>query len=275
MNTSKKLLLGFFLLLSSLLANAQNDTIHLSDGTIMIGEIKSLQRGVLTIETDCSDSDFKVESGKVETITSSQHFIIILENSEQFEGTINKTDSNYVEIIFSDSSGVLIEIDRIIELRTYDEKIKDRFSAYIDFGLDLTKANNLSQYSLRSGGSYRAKRWFLSINVNSLRSNQDDVAPIERNDGNLGVDYIMTKNWFVQTKYSWLQNNEQNLELRTITSGGLGKFLFKTSHYYWSISTGAAWVNEIFLEVEGIKEPDRESEKLISQPNSIFLIWEI
>ena len=267
----KELNLSIFLILTTILSYSQNDTIHLSDGTFMVGEIKSLARGILTIETDCSENDFQVDADKIIGLNSSQNFIVILDDGQQFEGTINETDSAYIEIVFEDRSGVIVDLDKVIELRSFDKKTFDRFSAYIDFGFSLTKANNLNQYSLRSGGSYKAKRWVASINVNSLRSSQDSVAPTERNDGNLGLDYLMRKNWFLQSRYSWLQNNEQNLKLRTITSGGIGKYLFNTSKLYWSLSTGAAWVNESFLPIEGSIQPDKESgETYLSTELNLF-----
>ena len=40
--------------------SAQKDSIRFSDGQILVGEIKSLEHGILEVETKFSDSDFKI-----------------------------------------------------------------------------------------------------------------------------------------------------------------------------------------------------------------------
>ena len=51
--SAKALPLTFLILLSTVL-KAQKDSLVLKNGNIIVGEIKSLDKGVLTIETDYS-----------------------------------------------------------------------------------------------------------------------------------------------------------------------------------------------------------------------------
>jgi len=44
---------------------AQNDTIQLKNKDLLVGEVKSISKGILIIETGYSDEDFKVEFNKV------------------------------------------------------------------------------------------------------------------------------------------------------------------------------------------------------------------
>ena len=46
---------------------AQNDTIQLKNKDLLVGEVKSISKGILIIETAYSDEDFKVEFNKVRT----------------------------------------------------------------------------------------------------------------------------------------------------------------------------------------------------------------
>ncbi|MCE2497160.1 MAG: hypothetical protein J4F31_11390 [Flavobacteriales bacterium] len=39
----------------------QNDTRGLINGDLIVGDVKTVNKGVLTVETDYSDSDFKIE----------------------------------------------------------------------------------------------------------------------------------------------------------------------------------------------------------------------
>ncbi len=47
---------------------AQNDTLILHNGDIIVGDLKSMDRGVLTIKTSYSDSDFKIEWEKIKVM---------------------------------------------------------------------------------------------------------------------------------------------------------------------------------------------------------------
>jgi hypothetical protein len=53
----------FFICSFSLLA--QKDSLVFTNGNHMTGEIKSMNKGVLVIETDYSDSEFKIEWEKI------------------------------------------------------------------------------------------------------------------------------------------------------------------------------------------------------------------
>jgi hypothetical protein len=50
----------------------------LKNGNIIVGEFKDMDKGVLTIETDYSDSDFKIEWEGIKEIYSKTKFLITL-----------------------------------------------------------------------------------------------------------------------------------------------------------------------------------------------------
>ena len=54
-----------FPLLAAAAAASAQDTVTTSTGEKMVGEIKKVEKDVLTIETAYSDSDFKIEWDKV------------------------------------------------------------------------------------------------------------------------------------------------------------------------------------------------------------------
>ena len=63
------------LLLSATVSLAQTDTLIFANGNIVVGEIKSMSRGIIEIETDYSDSDFKIEWDKVAGIRDAGYAI--------------------------------------------------------------------------------------------------------------------------------------------------------------------------------------------------------
>src|SRR5580765_301712 len=60
---------------------AANDVVITTTGDRLVGEIKKVEKDVLTLSTDYSDSDFKIKWEKIASIESERQFIV-----ETFKG---------------------------------------------------------------------------------------------------------------------------------------------------------------------------------------------
>lgn len=69
----------FILLIAfPLSAIAQNDTIRVKNKNVIMGEIKNLSKGVLTMGTPYSDSDFKIEFDQIEYMVIQRKCLLLL-----------------------------------------------------------------------------------------------------------------------------------------------------------------------------------------------------
>ena len=64
------------------IAGAAQDVVITTTGDRLVGEIKSVDKDVLTLETDYSDVDFKIKWEKIASIESDRQFLV-----ETFDGT--------------------------------------------------------------------------------------------------------------------------------------------------------------------------------------------
>ena len=249
MKSFNKILIGIFAFLIAPITSAQLDTIVVNSGDIIVGDMKGMSRGVVTIETDYSDSDFKIEWTKVMKVNSKGAYIVSLESSERLITTIRTrpSDSSTV-VLLKNGEEVNIAIADIVFIKGVDEGFIDRLSASIDFGFTLTKANNLKQFSSRSSLGYLANNWSADASLDAVRSSQDSVASTERTDASATFNYFLWKGWFVYTSASFLQNDEQKLELRSTPKLGIGNYIIQTNHMYLSLFLGAAWNNETYTD---------------------------
>ena len=113
------------LLLTSLHSlHAQSDSLILKNGDVIIGEIKDMDRGVLTIETDYSDSDFKIEWNGISEIHTVSSFLITLSDGQRFNGPIRSIrDSTMVELIDPDEGIQTTDISEIVFLNRYSPSV--------------------------------------------------------------------------------------------------------------------------------------------------------
>ena len=218
---------------------AQNDSIIFNNGNYIVGEVKTMDRNILKIETDYSDDDFTIEWDGIKEIYTNTHFLITLTDGSRYNGTLKTLDPGKVSIITDEGNTVDVKTEDIVILDDIDQGFWSQIYASVDLGYDLTKANNLKQFSLRSNIGYIAKRWQLDANFSSLSSKQNDVADVKRNDGGLTFKYFLPHDWYPMVSVDFLSNTEQQLDLRSTTKLGMGKYVIHTNKSYWGFSLGA------------------------------------
>lgn len=240
------LTLGIFcLLMSSLFAQ---DTVYCSNGDILVGELKALDKGVITFETDYSDSDFKIEWTKVVKLHSSTLFIVTLSDGTRLNGSVQTTDSNQIVVSTVDGPQIPTTINDIVFLKSLDDGFWSQVYANIDLGLSLTKANNLRQLNSSVGIGYLAQKWSVDLRANSLFSDQDSVKTTRRSDGGISFNFYLPRDWFVVVGASYLSNTEQKLDLRLNGQAGMGYYVVHKNTWYWSFTGGAAVIDEQYEE---------------------------
>lgn len=218
---------------------AQIDSLKLSNGDLIAGEIKSMDKGIIQMETDYSDSDFKIEWDKITRIKTESKFLVTMEDgTKYFSTTLSSINDSIVIVVSEPEQLIACHLDKIVNLYTYKDKFFDRIDAYIDIGYSLTKAKNLQQFTTRSGISYKAEKWSTDISFNTLRSTQDETDPIERTEGELNFRYVLPYRFYTIVTLSLLSDSEQKLDIRYNSQLGLGKFIIRTNRSYWGAKSG-------------------------------------
>ena len=246
MRFKKNLLIGCCLL-TGMAIQAQKDSLVLKNGNVIVGEIKSLDKGVLTIETPYSKNDFTIEWGGIREIFSKSQFLVTLTNGTRINGTFESVEGGK-KIVITDVSGGKTEttFEDMVYLKGLKSDFWSRAYASIDLGLSFTKANNLRQYNVRSKMGYLADKWQLDLFYDDTRSKQDSVAETKRTEGGIAAKYFLQKDWYLASSLNFLSNTEQALQLRTTGKLGVGRYLVHTNKQYWGLGVGLSFNNESF-----------------------------
>jgi Protein of unknown function, DUF481 len=243
--------LFFLLILISLFgisAKAQHDSLVLKNKNIIVGEIKSLKNGVITMETNYSDKDFLIEWSGVKEIFSKNRFLITLKSGDRLTGSIDsENEGKKIKIKEDADSEKYTTVEDLVFLKELEDGFWGRIKANIDLGLNLTKANNLRQFNVTGKIGYSADKWSSDVNFNLLRSSQDSVTDIKRTDVSLNYVYYLEHAMFVSSSINFLSNTEQALKLRTTGKVGLGKFFIQTNKAYLGFGGGLSFNNESFF----------------------------
>ena len=236
------------LILLSLQAFAQHDTLVMKNGDKLVGEVKELLKGVLTMETDYSDKDFRVEWNKVGEIHTKNTYVISHTDGRRINGTIT-TDPEDSSLVMITEPGGIVSIKRmdIVALKQLENTFLGRLDASIDVGINIAKANNLRQITTRSYLGYTGRFWASDASIDIGNSLQDSVLT-KRLDASLSGKWLFQRSWFIYVAAKFLQNDEQKLKLRSTTNGGIGKLFVNTNKIYFGAQAGLAWNNENFTD---------------------------
>lgn len=246
--TTKVLLLIFTIF--TIFSFAQNDTIISIDNNVLNGEIKEMDRGVLTFETAYSDSDFKIEWLQIKMIISDQKFRIIDTDGNRFFGSIKK-DTIFNKIIIDDKSKgfTVTEIEKIVYLKQIDEgHIFDVMNLSLDLGYSFTKSNNLHQFNGSLNADYYRNKWGVAISTSSIQNYQDNAPKTDRFTGNIDFKYFLKNDYFLSAIGDYYSNTEQQLNLRSNYNVSIGHYFKRTNKVYFNASIGIAYNFENYVE---------------------------
>lgn len=240
--------LWFFVFLLPFIAQSQKrDTLFFAKGQYMIGEVKKMDKGVVSYETDYSDKDFQIDWDRVISFETTNLFVISTKNGQRFKGNISTLSNGKIEIKTLDGKQWNFDFEDIVFLNSYKKRFWNQLRASFDLGVNLTKANNYSQYTFNADLGYIAKKWSFNGNYSDLSSTQDDTEPTERSSSQLALKYYLPRDFFLSIGTSTLSNTEQELHFRLNSSLGAGVFIVHTNRTYLGIQIGGNSNREQFF----------------------------
>lgn len=246
MKFSFTLLLPIIIITLSTNLHAQVDSLIFINDNYVVGEVKDMDRGVLIIETDYSDSDFKIEWEGIREIYTQTSFLITLSDGRRFNGRLESAGDGKIAILTDGGSRIEIDQPEFVYLKSIDDTFASRLYANLDIGFSFTKAQNLRQSNLSASVGYLARRWSTDLNYSLVTSNQDNTDPIRRAEGGLNFRYFLPKDWYAMANLNVFSSTEQKINLRTTTSLGIGKYIIHTNQVYWGVAAGLNFNNEDF-----------------------------
>lgn len=236
----------FLLLFVSFSILAQKkDKVYSVTGDVLIGELKSMERGVLIFDTEYADSDFKIEWDEVDGVEIGKQHIIYTSDGNRYKGgLIPLLEQGRLTRLVTEEGEITMSLNEIVEIASLEKKAIDRLFISIDAGFSLTKANNVRQTSASGNVSYRGNKWLVTANFSNVGTTQDEVDPIDRTEGGFTFTRDIFGNAMAMGGAEFLSNSEQMLDLRSTGRAGLGYYFLRNGRLYFLAGGGLAVSNE-------------------------------
>lgn len=243
------------LLLLTTISLAQTDSLVMTNGDVLEGEIKSMNKGVLSIETPYSDKDFAIKWIEIKEVYSTTRFLVTLQDGRRFTALLKTNQEGKIAI--EDQNGLISEttLDEVVDLVGLKSAFWSRVDASIDLGFSFTKANNLRQGTSEIAAGYLGDKWSADLFFNVFRSIQDSISPTRRTESGMNYKYYLPDDWYLMADVNFLANTEQALLARYTSKIGAGKFFIHSNHSYWGAGGGLSLNFESFTN----ETPSRSS----------------
>ena len=230
------------------LTQSQTDSLVVDDNLVLLGTVKKVDRGVITIKTEFSKNNIRVERERIKSIITQNQLMLTDRYGTRNYGTIAGSGQDSIFLTMEENEVLSYHWDDLFTMEEYRKGFMDRFSFSIDLGFSMAQANNLIQWSSNGAIGYKAINWALESSFNGIISSQDESETIYRWEQQIEFSSYLRKNWFLHSELGFLTSSEQKIDSRFVPRLGVGKILVRLNEVNWSIIGGGNMNFEKFID---------------------------
>jgi len=249
--TSLLLSMGLFftillqLMSTPLLARDKTDVVILKNGDHITGEIKSLERGKMSLSTD-SMGTVKIEWEDVERVTSQWVFEVETETGLRTFGSLSPAAESRTMEVIGESSRNTLNQTSVVRLTQIEAGFLARLEGYVDFGFNFARANRAASWTFGSEVKSRGEKRQVKASFNSYFDDRNDVDSTTRNVITADFTRFFSDRWLVTGLTSFNQNQELKLDLRSSFGGDVGRHVIQNNRSLLTVRAGAVFSRERF-----------------------------
>ena len=216
----------------------KTDIMLFKNGDRLTGEVKSLDRGKVSFDTDAAGV-IKVEWDDIGQLYSPATFEVALEDGERLYGSLVDTTRPSEIRVQTDTTTLDLPIGTVVRLTPIKSTLIDRMEMSVDVGYSLAKANKLEQSNLGYDFSYREEKRQIKLSFDSSTSSSDSDPSSTRVFGDFGYQRFLDKStWYPFGAGQIERNDELGIDRRVSLGGGMSRWLRDTNQNRIAFSGG-------------------------------------
>lgn len=221
-------------------SGAKADVVYMKNGDKITCEIRSLEKGQLTVKPDYTNGTIVLDWEKIDHIESAQSFVVTDSKGSVRSGTLNSSrTTGEVAIVGSDTAQ--LPALSVIQIEQLGESFWKRMRGNIDFGASFAQSNSQKNISLQGGLNYQSRERLFSVVSNSQFTSQEQTD--DTNETNIKTALyreLHRSNWYYGGIGNFLSSTAQQIALRSTFGGTLNRRLIFTNRTNLSAIGGLA-----------------------------------
>lgn len=192
------------------LATTRTDTVVLYNGQVLIGEIKGVKGGMMSID----DEDLgviRVKLYKIKKARSPRQYRIVTISKEEWYGSLEPAGIAghiYITLNHQDSA-IMLAVENINIMQPLETKFLKRLNGNVSLGFSYTKSSSIGQLNLSSSVTYATKLLENSLSASAMST--IDSGAFSRD--NESVEMLSVYNFSPTWVGALILNYQRNLEL--------------------------------------------------------------
>lgn len=217
---------------------AKTDIILFKNGDRLTGELKALDRGKVSFDTDAAGV-IKIEWDDIEQLFSNTTYEVTLDHGERLYGSLVETTRHSEIRLQTESTTLDLPFQTVVRMNPIKSTVLDRIDMNVDIGYSLAKANKLEQSNLGYNFSYRAEKRQIKLSFDGSTSSSDSNPSSTRVFGDFGyLRFLEKSTWYPFGAGQIERNDELGIDRRLSLGGGMSRWLRDTNQNRIAFSGG-------------------------------------
>jgi hypothetical protein len=201
------------------------DVVHFGGGDRLTGEVKGLERGKLSFDTDATGT-IGIEWENVESVASNQYFEVWTAAGVRHFGTLAEGPEVASMSVTSPAGVVALALADVVAITEIEQAFVESIDLDVRAGYSFSKASEISQLSTGLDFSRRSERRFFEA---SFDADSSDSAGGEESSERAAADaryyYLLPDRWLAGGFATLESNDELDLDLRKSIGGAGGRIM--------------------------------------------------
>ncbi len=225
------------------------DVVVLQNGDVITGEVESLKRGRLNLDTDAADNIY-IEWEKVGSLTAPGQFEIELQSGTRFFGSLQPGSNQGRVVIVGPTESTEVGLVEVVRITPIESSFWTRLEGLIEISLTFAKANEALNVNSRVDVKYRGRSVEHRLSGSTYLQTQDAVESTSRLTGNWRTVRFLGRRWLLGAELDVERNDELDLDIRAGAGVFGGRILAQTNHVDWTVLVGFMANRERFTSDE-------------------------
>lgn len=207
-----------------------DDTVFLTNGDRIMGDVKELSRDMLRYKTDSMDTIY-IRWSDIASLETEKILRIELKSGRRVVGSIGRADAPEQLVISTrreDERHAFDDVVAFVPLKLQRAWI-DRIEGSVRFGVNGSKGSNTSRWSLGVDTLYRGEDWEVAGRFDTTITDKSDDTSSERVNFVTSYRKLTTNRWFWTLLGGYDRNDELGVEDRWSAGGGMGRFFVRNN----------------------------------------------
>ena len=233
-------------------AAPKTDVVVLGNGDRLTGEIRSLEHGQLSFNTDATGT-ISIQWDKVAALQTKQYLQVELASGARYFGQSPELlDGGRIRLAAgADDKGRDLTTANIVRIAAIDQgNLIDRLDGYVTGGYDYAKANARQDFNATAGLKSRTTKRQWSVDGSTTLTSQDGLEDTQRFEVTYSYRRFLPGLNFYQGFGGVEGNDELGLDLRATIGGAFGRYLVQSNRREWAAFAGLAYTKEAYQSGE-------------------------